>query len=30
MPGIDYVMHVASPFPPKPPKHEDEIIKPAL
>jgi nucleoside-diphosphate-sugar epimerase len=30
MPGMDYVMHVASPFPAKPPKHENEVINPAL
>jgi len=28
--GCQYVMHVASPFPPKPPKNEDELIKPAV
>ena len=27
--GCDYVLHVASPFPPSAPKHEDELIKPA-
>jgi len=27
--GCDYVLHVASPFPPTVPKHEDEIIVPA-
>lgn len=27
--GCDYVLHVASPFPPKAPKHEDELIIPA-
>ena len=27
--GCDYVMHVASPMPPKAPKHEDELIIPA-
>jgi nucleoside-diphosphate-sugar epimerase len=27
--GCDYVLHVASPFPPKVPKHEDELIVPA-
>ena len=27
--GCDYVMHVASPFPPGVPKHEDELIRPA-
>lgn len=27
--GCDYVLHVASPFPPKAPKHEDELIVPA-
>jgi|WetSurMetagenome_2_1015567.scaffolds.fasta_scaffold01284_1 nucleoside-diphosphate-sugar epimerase len=27
--GCDYVLHVASPFPPGVPKHEDELIKPA-
>jgi len=25
----DYVLHVASPFPPGPPKHEDDLIVPA-
>lgn len=28
--GCHYVMHVASPFPPKPPKNNDELIKPAV
>ena len=28
--GCQYVMHVASPFPPKPPKNDDELIKPAV
>lgn len=27
--GMDFVMHVASPFPRKLPKHEDELIRPA-
>jgi dihydroflavonol-4-reductase len=27
--GARYVLHVASPFPPGPPKHEDELIVPA-
>lgn len=27
--GCRYVLHVASPFPPKAPKHEDELIVPA-
>jgi nucleoside-diphosphate-sugar epimerase len=27
--GCDYVLHVASPFPPHVPKHEDELIVPA-
>ena len=27
--GCEYVLHVASPFPPKIPKHEDELIVPA-
>ena len=27
--GCDYVLHVASPFPPGLPKHEDELIVPA-
>lgn len=27
--GCSYVLHVASPFPPKVPKHEDELIVPA-
>src|ERR1700746_1012493 len=27
--GCDYVLHVASPFPPSAPKHEDELIVPA-
>ena len=27
--GCEYVLHVASPFPPKPPKHEDDLIQPA-
>jgi dihydroflavonol-4-reductase len=29
MTGCDYVLHVASPMPPKAPKHEDELIVPA-
>ena len=27
---MQYVCHVASPFPNKEPKHEDELIKPAV
>ncbi len=27
--GCDYILHVASPFPPSEPKHEDELIIPA-
>ena len=27
--GSTYVLHVASPFPPGTPKHEDELVKPA-
>ena len=27
--GCQYILHVASPFPPEPPKHEDELIRPA-
>lgn len=27
--GCDYVLHVASPFPPGPPKHPDDLIVPA-
>lgn len=27
--GCEYVLHVASPFPPGVPKHEDEVIEPA-
>jgi nucleoside-diphosphate-sugar epimerase len=27
--GAQYVLHVASPFPPGPPKHEDDLIVPA-
>ena len=27
--GCDFVLHVASPFPPTAPKHEDELIVPA-
>src|SRR5277367_6051721 len=27
--GCAYVLHVASPLPPKPPKHEDDLIVPA-
>jgi nucleoside-diphosphate-sugar epimerase len=30
MRGVDYVIHVASPFPGQQPKDEDEVIKPAL
>jgi len=29
MKGIDYVLHIASPFPSVLPKHEDELVKPA-
>lgn len=28
--GIDVLMHTASPFPMSPPKHEDELIRPAV
>ena len=28
--GCQYVLHVASPFPSKPPKHPDDLIKPAV
>eukprot|EP01016_Furgasonia_blochmanni_P050473 TRINITY_DN7805_c0_g1_i4.p1 TRINITY_DN7805_c0_g1~~TRINITY_DN7805_c0_g1_i4.p1 ORF type:complete len:420 (+),score=89.83 TRINITY_DN7805_c0_g1_i4:88-1260(+) len=28
--GCEYIMHVASPFPLKAPRHEDDLIKPAL
>ncbi|HEY0454403.1 NAD-dependent epimerase/dehydratase family protein [Actinophytocola sp.] len=28
--GCDYVLHVASPFPPNAPKSEDELIRPAV
>ena len=28
--GATYVFHMASPFPPASPKHEDEVIKPAV
>lgn len=28
--GSDYVVHTASPFPVKPPKNEQELIKPAV
>ncbi|HLF89838.1 MAG TPA: NAD-dependent epimerase/dehydratase family protein, partial [Anaerolineales bacterium] len=28
--GSEYVLHVASPFPAAPPKHEDELIVPAV
>lgn len=28
--GCTYIMHVASPYPGKSPKHEDEVIKPAV
>ena len=28
--GCDYVVHTASPFPSKPPKNEDDIIRPAV
>lgn len=27
--GMQYVLHIASPFPPGPPKHEDDLIVPA-
>jgi nucleoside-diphosphate-sugar epimerase len=27
--GCDYILHVASPFPPNAPRHEDELIVPA-
>src|SRR3979409_1848181 len=27
--GCDYVLHVASPFPPQQPKNEDELVGPA-
>jgi dihydroflavonol-4-reductase len=27
--GCQYILHVASPFPPQPPKHEDDLIQPA-
>src|SRR5215831_3571185 len=27
--GCDYVLHVASPFPPSIPRHEDELVVPA-
>ena len=27
--GCEYVLHVASPFPPSEPKHEDELVAPA-
>ncbi len=27
--GCEYVVHTASPFPLKQPKHEDELVKPA-
>lgn len=30
MDGVDYVQHIASPFPKTMPKNEDELIKPAL
>lgn len=30
MPGIDYVMHIASPFPAEIPKKEEDITKPAV
>lgn len=29
MEGCDYLLHVASPFPSRPPKHEDDLIVPA-
>jgi len=29
MKGIDYVMHIASPFPRELPRHEDDLIRPA-
>src|SRR5260221_14574444 len=28
--GCTYVMHVASPVPPAIPKHEDEVVRPAV
>ncbi|MFC8043190.1 NAD-dependent epimerase/dehydratase family protein [Nocardia sp. NPDC057353] len=28
--GVDGVLHVASPFPSAPPKHEDDLIRPAV
>ena len=28
--GVDYVCHLASPFPNKKPKNENEIINPAV
>jgi dihydroflavonol-4-reductase len=28
--GCDFVVHTASPFPPAVPRHEDDIIKPAV
>jgi len=30
MPGIDYVQHIASPFPGALPKNENDIIKSAV
>jgi dihydroflavonol-4-reductase len=27
--GVDYVLHVASPFPPGAPENDDEVIRPA-
>lgn len=27
--GVEYVLHVASPFPPRSPRHEDDLIVPA-
>jgi dihydroflavonol-4-reductase len=27
--GCQYILHVASPLPPEPPKHEDDLIRPA-
>jgi dihydroflavonol-4-reductase len=29
MKGVDYVLHIASPFPRELPKHEDDLILPA-
>jgi dihydroflavonol-4-reductase len=27
--GCQYILHMASPFPPQPPQHEDDLIRPA-